>query len=158
MADAPLGLLIVDVEQYIQLARAIPEDLRDLRGDPEPLKLIERMLSMLNTVQRERIAIQQRERILTCVFCGHEYPPDTPTSNHASLRAHVAVCEQHPAAKYRRERDALQRAWDAVMGAIPLRPEIRTVLESPDTSAIQGYSLAISVVRDVMCDARGTAS
>ena len=63
-----------------------------------------RMLRM----EAERIAIQENERILTCVFCGHQYEPGTPASNHEALRAHVAVCEQHPAAEFRRRAEVAE--------------------------------------------------
>lgn len=36
------------------------------------------------------------ERILTCVYCGHEYPQDTPAAGSAVLTEHIKVCERHP--------------------------------------------------------------
>lgn len=36
------------------------------------------------------------KRVLTCVYCGHEYPQDTPAHGHEILTAHIAVCEKHP--------------------------------------------------------------
>jgi len=33
---------------------------------------------------------------LTCIFCGHEYPPGTPSSQHEELYKHIAVCPDHP--------------------------------------------------------------
>lgn len=35
-------------------------------------------------------------RILTCVYCGHEYPQGTPASGDAVLTSHIRVCEKHP--------------------------------------------------------------
>lgn len=37
-----------------------------------------------------------RANVLTCVYCGHEYPPGTPAANDDALTAHIAVCEKHP--------------------------------------------------------------
>lgn len=34
--------------------------------------------------------------VVTCVFCGKEYPPDTPTSQHRSLYEHIKGCDKHP--------------------------------------------------------------
>ncbi len=43
-----------------------------------------------------------RERnVVTCVFCGHEYPTGTPRAQHQALTDHVAVCDKHPAAAFR---------------------------------------------------------
>jgi len=35
-------------------------------------------------------------RVLTCVYCGHEYPQDTPAAGDAVLTAHIMECEKHP--------------------------------------------------------------
>lgn len=35
-------------------------------------------------------------RVLTCVYCGHEYPQDTPAHGDKVLRDHIKVCEKHP--------------------------------------------------------------
>lgn len=36
------------------------------------------------------------DRIVTCVYCGHEYPDGTPTSQDEKLTEHIKVCEKHP--------------------------------------------------------------
>ncbi len=43
-----------------------------------------------------RLDVQSKHQILTCIYCGHEYPPNTPASNHATLNDHIRVCEKHP--------------------------------------------------------------
>lgn len=40
--------------------------------------------------------MQNNSQQLTCVFCGHVYPPGTPPSNHDALRAHIKECKKHP--------------------------------------------------------------
>ncbi len=47
------------------------------------------------------------ERILTCVYCGHQYPQDTPAWGHAVLTAHIAQCKEHPMRAVIEERDRL---------------------------------------------------
>lgn len=34
--------------------------------------------------------------ILTCVYCGNEYPKGTPPSGSQILTDHIKVCEAHP--------------------------------------------------------------
>lgn len=34
--------------------------------------------------------------VVTCVYCGHEYPDGTPTAKAEALTAHVKACEKHP--------------------------------------------------------------
>ena len=46
------------------------------------------------------------ERVLTCVYCGHAYPPGSPTHGAATLTEHIKVCEKHP---LREALDALGR-------------------------------------------------
>lgn len=50
--------------------------------------------------------ITQEQRVLTCAFCGAEYPPGTSESNDGALTAHVRVCPKHPMREVERERDA----------------------------------------------------
>lgn len=50
----------------------------------------------LERLRAERVAIQNDERSLTCVCCGHLYPPGTPTSNHHALTEHIRRCSKHP--------------------------------------------------------------
>ena len=35
-------------------------------------------------------------RVLTCVYCGHEYPQGTPASGSEVLTEHIRTCEKHP--------------------------------------------------------------
>ena len=37
-----------------------------------------------------------RENTLTCVYCGHEYPSGTPSSNAETLDTHIRLCVKHP--------------------------------------------------------------
>lgn len=34
--------------------------------------------------------------VLTCAFCGEEYPTGTPATQHEALTAHVYACKVHP--------------------------------------------------------------
>lgn len=43
-----------------------------------------------------RVAELEADRIVTCVYCGHEYPTGTPTSQNKLLTEHIKVCEKHP--------------------------------------------------------------
>jgi len=36
------------------------------------------------------------KKLVTCVYCGHEYPDQTPTSGARILKDHIKVCEKHP--------------------------------------------------------------
>lgn len=40
--------------------------------------------------------------VLTCVYCGQEYPAGTPASGNGVLTAHIKVCEKHPVSKLRK--------------------------------------------------------
>jgi hypothetical protein len=35
-------------------------------------------------------------KVLTCVYCGQEYPPGTPASQHQALFDHIKTCPKHP--------------------------------------------------------------
>lgn len=38
------------------------------------------------------------QRVITCVYCGHQYPAGTPSSgaDNAALTEHIKACEKHP--------------------------------------------------------------
>lgn len=56
-------------------------------------------------------------RVLTCVFCGHEYPQDTPAWGNEVLTQHIAGCEHHPMRAVVGQRDRLRSALAALVGA-----------------------------------------
>ena len=43
------------------------------------------------------------DRIVTCVYCGHEYPDGTPTSQDEKLTEHIKVCKKHPMRELERQ-------------------------------------------------------
>ena len=47
--------------------------------------------------ERDWVRKMHREaQVLTCVYCGHAYPPGTPASGSEALTAHIKMCEKHP--------------------------------------------------------------
>ncbi|MCK9596683.1 hypothetical protein M0R19_05825 [Candidatus Pacearchaeota archaeon] len=38
----------------------------------------------------------QEGTIITCVYCGHAYPPGTQTSRRKVLYEHIKICPKHP--------------------------------------------------------------
>jgi hypothetical protein len=69
--------------------------------------------ALLNIVTAALDAAELRGRnsknVLTCIFCGHAYPPGSPTHGADVLTEHVKVCEAHPMAKYRHALEAIAR-------------------------------------------------
>ena len=57
------------------------------------------------------------DRILTCVYCGHEYPQLTPAWNDAVLTAHISICDKHPMQAVIADRNRLRSALAALVGA-----------------------------------------
>lgn len=56
-------------------------------------------------------------RILTCVYCGHEYPQDTPAAGDQVLTDHIAQCASHPMRSVIEQRDRLRAALAGLVGA-----------------------------------------
>lgn len=57
------------------------------------------------------------ERTLTCVYCGHAYPPGTPEHGADVLTEHVKRCEKHPMREAEAQLAEAQReneAWRAL--------------------------------------------
>lgn len=55
-------------------------------------------------------------RVLTCVYCGHAYPPGTPAHSTELLTQHVMTCERHPLSSVIRERDEAKRDLNVILG------------------------------------------
>ena len=65
-------------------------------------------------------------RILTCVYCGHEYPQDTPAAGSEILTEHIKVCERHPLRKAESDVAMLRAALVGLIGA-DSEQELRTM-------------------------------
>jgi hypothetical protein len=57
------------------------------------------------------------EQILTCVYCGHQYPEGTPPAKHQLLTEHIKVCEKHPLRDAEIKIDKLKSALSGLIGA-----------------------------------------
>lgn len=53
--------------------------------------------------------------VVTCVYCGHQYPDGTPTAKHELLTEHIKICEKHP---MREAEQKIERLRDALAGLI----------------------------------------
>ena len=58
-----------------------------------------------------------KSRILTCVYCGMEYPQGTPASGDKVLTDHIKVCEKHPMRKAEEAIKRLRSALADLVGA-----------------------------------------
>ena len=56
-------------------------------------------------------------RVLTCVYCGAEYPQDTPAWGSNVLTEHIKVCEKHPMRKLEQDKTKLRKALIGLVGA-----------------------------------------
>lgn len=73
-------------------------------GMAEPPPAVETMVAACreasDELNRYRVWVDdlQSEMYVNCVYCGHRYGPNetTPVSVQDSLKAHVAVCPEHP--------------------------------------------------------------
>jgi hypothetical protein len=66
-----------------------------------------------------------KENTLTCVYCGHAYPPGTPTHGSSVLTEHIKGCEKHPMREAETKIAKLRAALIGLVGA-----EKREELES----------------------------
>lgn len=67
--------------------------------------------------------------VVTCVYCGHEYPNGTPTAKHDLLTAHIKVCEKHPMREAEAKIEQLRKALAELIGA-----DTREELESMEAA------------------------
>lgn len=54
----------------------------------------------------------QAGNVLTCVYCGHAYPPGSPDHGAEVLTTHIKVCPKHPMGVVMRENETLKSMLD----------------------------------------------
>ncbi len=59
----------------------------------------------------------EKGRVLTCVYCGHEYPQKTPAWNDSVLTDHIRICPKHPMRKSEADIALLRNALAGLVGA-----------------------------------------
>lgn len=81
---------------------------------------------------------QPEARVLTCVYCGHEYPQNTPAWGDAVLTEHIAQCDKHPMRAIEKECERL-------------RAEAAAMLFGPPIPYSPGDELQADVVLAILC-------
>lgn len=82
------------------------------------------------------------ERILTCVYCGHEYPQNMPPHSDQVLTEHIRICEKHPLRKAEKDISLLRSALTGLIGAETkeglemLKATMRLLPAPEDTKAV----------------------
>ena len=90
-------------------------------------------------------------RILTCVYCGHEYPQDTKASGSQVLTDHIRVCEKHPMRKAEDDIAMLRAALAGLIGA-EAEDELRQmeVIMPMTTAPEEDKAVAINAIRALL--------
>lgn len=55
--------------------------------------------------------------VVTCVYCGHQYPDGTPAAKHELLTEHIKICEKHPMREAEQKIERLRNALAGLIGA-----------------------------------------
>jgi hypothetical protein len=59
--------------------------------------------------------MNEEKRIITCVYCGHEYQDETPTHGAEVLKNHIKICPKHP---MREAEEMIELLRSALVGLI----------------------------------------
>lgn len=51
---------------------------------------------MIEALQGKNVLPKSLKPILTCVYCGQEYPQGTPPHGDKILTDHIKICKKHP--------------------------------------------------------------
>ena len=70
-------------------------------------QLVNMVIRAMSTAEQLAHFVKSNTTV-TCVYCGHEYGPDTPASQHDALDEHIKVCEKHPLTAALKENAILQ--------------------------------------------------
>lgn len=90
--------------------------------------------------------------VLTCVYCGHEYPDGTPSAKHKLLTDHIRVCEKHPLRSAEEQIKKLVRALSALMGVTSKNDIVNMTIGIMSTPAPDEDKRAALEALDVLKD------
>ena len=90
--------------------------------------------------------ITAEQRTLTCVYCGHAYPPGTPAHGSPVLTAHIAACEKHPLRIVTAERDAANKEL------VSLRHDCESLMSAVNVAA-HAQRIAVEAAREAAFEA-----
>lgn len=54
---------------------------------------------------------------ITCVYCGHKYPEQTPAHGSKILTDHIKICEKHPMREAEQKIELLKNALIGLVGS-----------------------------------------
>ena len=74
-------------------------------------------MSFVRRLRDGKTGNEERGRILTCVYCGQQYPQDTPAWGDKILTDHIKVCEKHPLRKAEAKINTLRQALANLIGS-----------------------------------------
>ena len=97
-------------------------------------------------------------QVVTCAFCGQEYPRGTPRHGDGGLAAHIEVCPKHPLAEAQERIKTLVIYGDSaseLLGreagkVIALRVEVARLEKGLRYIYVRNYTGAASVAQDVL--------
>lgn len=95
-------------------------------------------------------------RVLTCVYCGHEYPQDTPTHGDRVLTEHIAKCAKHPMRQAQATIERLRAALVAFVGVSETQQlrEFEAVLRAHPGSE-EDKAVAINAIQALLAAQEG---
>jgi len=96
------------------------------------------------------VVLPSHSRILTCVYCGHEYPQDTPAAGSEVLTEHIKVCDRHPLRKAERTIASLHDALEQLIDNTDIPPDknCRCFISPPCNDCVE-----YSSIREALSDA-----
>ena len=59
----------------------------------------------------------RKQRVITCVYCGFNYPTGTAPHGESVLTDHIKVCEKHPMRALEKQNSVLRKALSGLIGA-----------------------------------------
>lgn len=91
---------------------------RGFVSDEERKRKVEARVQTGAASKPDSVVESEQHVVLTCVYCGHQYPPGTPAAMHPILTEHIAQCDKHPMRAVVEERDELRARLDKIAATL----------------------------------------
>lgn len=94
------------------------------------------------------------DRIVTCVYCGMQYPAGTPTNGEScdTLTDHIKICEKHPMRKSEEKIEKLKKALGDLIGSSDIGElsQMKKVVESIEDPEVESTLNAMTAFIEIL--------
>jgi hypothetical protein len=137
------GQLADKVHELKAASLFVTEYSKQIREDADELAALEAKLANVVSEREEAREwvrkLTREERVLTCIYCGHAYPPGSPTHGAEVLTEHAMTCQKHPLATAVRALRDIRIHADSTNRVVEIAADALAAIRAPECTCETVY-------------------